>query len=433
MRRPSFAFLPSELARATLAVVGPLRKAGHRTYVVGGAVRDLALGIEPHDVDVASSARPEVVERLFPVAHAVGRAFGTVVVRSGVTDIQVTTFRTEGAYADARRPDHVSFGQSVEEDAARRDFTCNALYLDPVDDVVLDPTGGLEDLRAGRLRCVGDAGERFREDGLRLLRLARLAAAYSLHIEPDTLEAARAAGEALRGVSPERVRGELERIAEGAAPAEALGRLEGLGLWPRIPGLVDLAREGEPGPRARIAAVGRLGSAPGTVLLMATLLRPTGGLAPREAAGALTALRPSRALLDEVVRTWTLMGEWEACLGALRRSELSLSLAIRLAREESWRAASLCWAAWQDQGRPPEHVELEARLGALSEETLHPALWITSEELAAAGLARGPEWGRILREAEDLQLEGRLPDRAAARQWLSERVAQVGGKTRRSP
>src|SRR5262245_36680986 len=119
MRRPSMQLLPPELARAARAVAGVLGAAGRRTWLVGGAVRDLALGVEPKDADLASAATPEEIEALFPSTHAVGRAFGTVVVRADALDVQVTTFRAEAGYDDARRPSHVRFGASLEEDAAR--------------------------------------------------------------------------------------------------------------------------------------------------------------------------------------------------------------------------------------------------------------------------------------------------------------------------
>src|SRR5262245_13356451 len=172
MQRPTVAHLPGELARAARAIAVVLARAGRRGWLVGGAVRGLALGVEPRDADLATAATPDEIERLFPRTYAVGKAFGTVVVHSGAADVQVTTFRTESAYKDARRPDEVRFGTSLEEDAARRDFTCNALYLDPLSDEFRDPTGGLDDLELRRLRCVGDPARRFAEDGLRLLRLA---------------------------------------------------------------------------------------------------------------------------------------------------------------------------------------------------------------------------------------------------------------------
>src|SRR6185503_18536023 len=140
---------------------------------VGGAVRDLALGLPPHDVDLASRLTPDELEGRFPKSASVGRAFGSMVLVVDGIPLQHTTFRSEHGYADARRPDQVRYGATLEEDASRRDFTCNALYLDPLSDELCDPQEGLADLRSALLRCVGDPAARFAEDGLRILRLAR--------------------------------------------------------------------------------------------------------------------------------------------------------------------------------------------------------------------------------------------------------------------
>src|SRR5688572_25680129 len=176
MRPPSMAHMPPELAQAARWIAAELGGRGRRAWLVGGAVRDLALEREPKDADLASAALPEEIERLFPRTHAVGRAFGTVVVSCGTLDLQVTTFRAESCYDDARRPSAVRFSSRLEEDAARRDFTANALYLDPLSDELVDPTGGLADLQSGRLRCVCAPSERFADDGLRMLRPTRLEA-----------------------------------------------------------------------------------------------------------------------------------------------------------------------------------------------------------------------------------------------------------------
>jgi tRNA nucleotidyltransferase/poly(A) polymerase len=138
--------LSGALAEASREIAGVLGRAGKRGWIVGGAPRDLALGLSPADVDMASAATPAEVEALFSGTIPVGRAFGTVVVRAGSLDVQHTTFRADGAYGDGRRPDSVEFGASVEEDSSRRDFTCNALYLDPLNGEFADPQGGLADL-----------------------------------------------------------------------------------------------------------------------------------------------------------------------------------------------------------------------------------------------------------------------------------------------
>jgi tRNA nucleotidyltransferase/poly(A) polymerase len=334
MERPSVERLPAHLARAAREVAARLGGAGHRTWLVGGAVRDLTLGVAPKDADLASAATPDELAALFPSTHAVGRAFGTVVVHTDDVDVQVTTFRLESGYDDARRPTHVAFGTSLEEDAARRDFTCNALYLDPLTDELVDPTGGLADLAAGRLRCVGDPRQRFTEDGLRLLRLARLAAEHGLAVDPETRAGAQASLDALRGVSPERELAELERMAGGTDPARALRLLLELGVLTRVAGIAAL---GPPPLEERVAAVERLGpaAAPGAVApVLAALFRPPDAAAADSALEALLALRPSRELSERVRRIWALEPELVACLAALGDGALRRSRAVRLLRAD---------------------------------------------------------------------------------------------------
>jgi tRNA nucleotidyltransferase/poly(A) polymerase len=412
--RPTLAGLPVELAAAARVCAEVLAEAGHRAWIVGGAVRDIALGRSPVDVDLATSAVPAELERLFPRSHAVGRAFGTVVVHtpSGI-DVEVTTFRREADYADGRRPSVVSFGSSLEEDAERRDFTCNALYLAPLEGEFRDPTGGLADLAAGLLRCVGDPARRFSEDGLRLLRLARLAAELGLALEPCTRAAAATSGAALRGVSPERVLAECERMARGPAPARAIAELHDLGLLSRLPGLARLATETLPARQAALARA-RLGT---SEEFFALLFYPVG--VPAEASlAALAELRPARALLERVRRVFELGARIEACLVAtppMPRAER-----LRLLRDEDFLLALAVHEAWRER---PSGVDLCAELAALPRAELFPALWITSRELAAAGVPRGPRFGALLRAAEDAQLAGEVRTQAEAEAWLARTLA----------
>lgn len=422
MRRPSIAQLPAELARAAQTVARTLAAAGHPSYVVGGAVRDLVLGERPLDVDLATPALPDELERLFESTHAVGKAFGTVVVHQDGVDVQVTTFREETGYDDARRPSHVRFGRSLEADAARRDFTCNALYLEPLRDELVDPTGGLADLAARRLRCVGEPAQRFAEDGLRLLRLARQAAAFALEVEPATRAGAANSLDALRGVSPERVLAELERMAAGPAPGRALALLHEIGALARLPGLEPLARAEGDDFLARVHAAAELGPRPGSAALLAALLRPRAEAQDGLAQAALEALRPARALAGTCARAWRLERELGACLAELARGSLRRSRWIRLGRDEAWDTARALWRAWRPVEGARELAELEARLGALAPGELHPTPWITSTELAESGIPRGPRWAELLREAEAQQLDGAFADAAAARAWLAERA-----------
>src|SRR5437667_7238524 len=191
-----------------LAVVRTLRDAGHVAYFAGGCVRDLLLGLEPKDYDVATDPPPQRVRRLFNNTQAVGAAFGVILVRLGGSQIEVATFRADMEYEDGRRPVGVRF-TSAEEDAKRRDFTINGLFLDPIDDRVIDYVGGQEDLKAKVLRAIGEPNHRFEEDHLRLLRAVRFASRFSLTIQPATAGAIASHAPSLTRISPERVGEEL--------------------------------------------------------------------------------------------------------------------------------------------------------------------------------------------------------------------------------
>jgi tRNA nucleotidyltransferase/poly(A) polymerase len=397
MRAPSTQDLPEPLRGAATGIARRLAELGRRAWLVGGAVRDLALGRSPKDADLASAARPEEVEAAFERTAAVGRAFGTVLVLDFGVEVQVTTFRAESGYADARHPDDVRYADTPEEDARRRDFTCNALYLDPLTDEVRDPAGGLADLAAGRLRCVGDAEERFREDGLRLLRLARFCASLGLAVEPGTRAAAARALDALRGVSAERVYAELARIATGPDPARALVLLDEIGALSRVlTGWEDAAAERRP---ALAALAPQAGLAPWLAALT--------GAAP----AALEALRAPRAVAQEV-------GEVAAGAAALAEpAPPSGADALRLVRRATW-PGTLALARARGGAVAQRADELEA-LRAERVADLRPAPLLTGADLRAAGVPEGPRLGELLRELETRQLEGELRTRDDALAWLA--------------
>src|SRR5437016_3049935 len=197
-------------------LVRRLRAAGHEAYLAGGCVRDRLLGREPLDYDIATSAPPETVQALFPRTVPVGAQFGVVLVVADGMPVEVATFRSDAAYVDGRRPSAVHFG-SAREDALRRDFTVNALFLDPLTGEVVDFVAGQTDLRAGIIRAIGDAGARIAEDRLRMLRAVRLAARLSFTIEVATLDAIRAAASTVTDMAAERIGDEVVKIlTEGA-------------------------------------------------------------------------------------------------------------------------------------------------------------------------------------------------------------------------
>ena len=404
-----------------------------RDLALERAPRELAQQPAPGDLDFATVARPEQVEACFPHTVPVGRAFGTLVLPpaayGGEHEAQITTFRSERGYSDRRRPDEVCYGATLEEDARRRDFTCNALYLDPLTDELRDPEDGLRDLGQGVLRAVGEPAERFREDGLRLVRLARFSGVLGLEIDPATLAGAREARESLAGVSPERVLQELGRIFEAPEPGRALGVLRDAGtLEGVLPGALDPAR--------RVDWVTAAGAGPEPLSLAAGLAallgQPAGKAGEEPARAALLRLRPSRELVRSVEQLWS-------CAAALASlPEQGRAARLRLLRDPAWpelrRLARAAGSADELGAVSAQRLdELDQLAASVTPDELRPAALLDSRDLLASGLARGAAWGRALAAAEELQLEGRLVDREAALAWLAARVAQEGGKTRRKP
>ncbi len=224
--------------RVDLAAVPPdvralcerLRERGKRSWVVGGCVRDLLLGRAASDWDVATDARPKELLSIFPRAIPTGIEHGTVTVVKDGRHYEVTTLRGEGTYSDGRRPDWVEFVDDIAADLARRDFTVNAIALDPADGAIIDPHGGRADLAARVLRAVGDARERFAEDGLRVLRAARFVATLEMTLEPETEAAIRPTLDTFRKVAHERVRDEWVKAMKARAPSAALEVMRRTGI-----------------------------------------------------------------------------------------------------------------------------------------------------------------------------------------------------------
>lgn len=228
----------TSIPRGALHIAERLGKSGHGAWVVGGCVRDLLRGVPVSDWDLATSARPEEVQRLFRRTVPTGLRHGTVTVLEDGEGYEVTTLRGEGAYSDGRRPDSVSFVGSIEEDLGRRDFTVNAIAFDPVTEHVVDPWGGVADLERHVLRAVRDPMERFAEDGLRVLRAARFVATLEMTLDPETEAAIRPNLEVFAKVSRERVLSEWTKAFEKAArPSMAFSvmRRTGMLAWSAPP------------------------------------------------------------------------------------------------------------------------------------------------------------------------------------------------------
>jgi tRNA nucleotidyltransferase (CCA-adding enzyme) len=221
----SLAELPPEVGTA----LGRLKDAGFRAVLVGGSVRDRLLGKHPQDYDLATSARPEQVQALFPRTIPTGVEHGTVTVVEGRRHLEVTTFRAEGDYVDGRRPSTVEFHDDVEADLSRRDFTINAMAWDPATGLV-DPFGGQADLALRLVRCVRDARARFREDGLRTLRAVRFATVLDFALEPATEAAIPEALDVFARVALERVNQEFVKILRSPRASQGLASLQATGL-----------------------------------------------------------------------------------------------------------------------------------------------------------------------------------------------------------
>ncbi|KXH81998.1 CCA tRNA nucleotidyltransferase [Sporosarcina sp. HYO08] len=227
-------------SHASQKVIQSLEQAGFEAVYVGGAVRDYVLGKEATDIDIATSAEPQEVKKVFSSTVDVGIDHGTVLVLLDGESIEVTTYRTEGTYSDNRRPDTVQFVKTLKEDLRRRDFTMNALAMTK-DGTFIDPFGGKQDIQAQTIRAVGMASERFQEDALRMLRGIRFVSTLGFEIEAETFNAIAANGHLLRNVSIERVKAEMDKLFMGITPLAALQYFEDTRLGNYLPLFPDEA------------------------------------------------------------------------------------------------------------------------------------------------------------------------------------------------
>ncbi len=412
-----------ERADAT-AIVKRLREHGHVAYFAGGCVRDLLMGLEPKDWDVASDAPPERVRELFSKTEAVGAAFGVILVRHGRSVVEVATFRSEGSYLDGRRPSEVRF-TTAEEDAKRRDFTINGLFLDPLEgDRVIDFVGGQEDLKARRLRAIGEAGERFGEDHLRLLRAVRFAARFGLEIAPLTAAAMEARASLLKVISPERIAEELRMMLGPPTRSAAWLLLWKFKLIHVVMRFLPLGENVELNPSKSVF----LASAPGAQISFGLALASgvidaevhgggdvLGLLEKRDvdrAAKAVDkALKLSNVEFDEMV------GALEG-VGLLMKERTTVARLKRFLARETAGASRHLMDAMEKVGIEGERIaELKKRLEGFGGSDIAPPPFVTGDDLSAAGLNPGPLFKKILEAVYDAQLEGRVANKEAAMEF----------------
>jgi poly(A) polymerase len=432
-------------------VVRQLRDAGYQALWAGGCVRDLLLGRAPIDYDVATSATPEEVMRLFRYRTIpVGAAFGVVRVRSQGGDgdeVEVATFRSDGAYLDGRHPTSVVFS-SPALDAARRDFTINGMFLDPLTDELFDFVGGQADLEAGILRAIGDPEARFRDDKLRLIRAVRFAAQFDLTIEPSTRAALVALAPQITTVSAERIAQELRRMLVHPSRARAMDlALEAGVLAAALPPLVPMRGifQGKPyQPEGDLwdhtmLVLRFLPADPSFTLAFAALVHDIGKPVTRSVQNGRSTFyhhaQLGRQIAEELCRnlrlsnaereriTWLV--EFHQYLGdamRLRESKLKRILAhpgidelLALHRADALASFGEC--------RQVEYCEYYLRVQPTG--PINPPPLVNGHDLVRHGLRPGSQFATILDQLREAQLDGVIGSKREALEWLDRRLAEV--------
>jgi putative nucleotidyltransferase with HDIG domain len=438
------------LEATACGLVRRLRDAGFEAFYAGGCVRDMLLGQVPKDYDVATNAGPDDVQRIFPRHVAVGAHFGVIIVLDGGHSIEVASFRSDGAYIDGRRPEAVRF-TNAREDAARRDFTVNGMFFDPVANdgagEVIDYVGGRADLAAGILRAIGDPAARLAEDRLRLLRAVRFAAALNFEIETATWTAVLAGAPEILAISPERIRDELVKIFTAPTRVKGWDLLDASGLMktilPELEALKDCAQPPQFHPEGDVFVHTRL---------VLSLLPPQEVSVPL-AFGALfhDIGKPACAKIDaddggrirfnghehvgaemteKIMRRLRfsndeIAGTVEAVRNHMAFKDVQHMRVAKLKRFlarpnfgdelELHRADCLGSHAMLDN-----YEFLQTKRDEFSAEPLIPKPFITGHDLIQLGMKPGPEFKAILESAQNRQLEGGFANRDAALMWLRE-------------
>ena len=417
-----------------------LRENGHQAYLVGGCVRDIVLGRAPADYDVSTDATPDQVQGLFPRSLTVGAQFGVVVVTDDSTQVEVATFRSDIGYSDGRHPDHVQFSKTPQDDVQRRDFTINALLLDPATNEVLDFVGGRDDLRAGIIRAIGRPEERFREDKLRMIRAVRFAARFHYAIESATFSAIAKLAAQINEVSTERLRDELTKLLTEGAARRAFELLDESNLLPQL--LPEIARMKGVEQPPQFHPEGDVWV---HTLLMLEQLKP--GSSPTLSWGVLLhdvgkppTFKPpsgpdSRIRFDEHVEVGT-----QIAIEICRRlrfanndtDQIAALVANHLRFKDVPQMKPSTLKRFVRLNRFEEHLELH-RLDCLAShghlenyefvrkflvetpsEEVRPPRLLTGDDLKALGFQPGPLFKEILDTLEEAQLNGRIRNRDEA-------------------
>lgn len=418
-----------------------LRRAGFQAYFVGGCVRDLVMGLQPKDYDVATDAVPEQVERLFPKSLMVGAQFGVVIVPRPEGPVEVASFRNDGIYQDGRHPAKVSYARTPEEDVRRRDFTINGLLFDPVQEKLLDYVGGERDIRERRIRAIGQPALRFQEDHLRMLRAVRFAARFGFTLDAAVLAAIQDSAELIESVSRERVRDEILKILTEGSPRrgfELLDQTRLLGfILPEVKAMQGVAQppqfhpEGDVWTHTLIMLEGL--RSPSVTLALGVLLHDVGKprtFSVRERIRFDRHVEVGAKMAEAICRRLRLPSQQTDRVVALVENHLRFKDLPQMRRSTQMRFIRMDGFE--------EHLELHrldclASHGNLSnyelakrllQETppaeIKPQPLLRGDDLIAAGYVPGPRFKEILRAVEDAQLEGSIHSRDEAIRLVEE-------------
>jgi poly(A) polymerase len=425
-----------EQYNSAVRVVKALREGGFEAFFAGGWVRDRAMGVcAASDIDIATSAAPPDIRRIFGRTVGVGEQFGVMIVLENGAPFEVATFRTDIGGTDGRHPDSVAY-TDAKNDARRRDFTVNGMFYDPVADEVIDYVGGRADIAGRVIRAIGDPQLRFGEDYLRMLRAVRFAARFGFDIEENTLLAIRKNAPRIKNISAERVYAEMSKMLAGPNPHVGVTLLHDTGLLKHfLPEVEDLRGVEQPAqfhPEGdvfvhTVKALSLLPPNPSPALAWATLLHDIGKPATMTVAdrirfnnhnyvGAKMAvdimkrLRTPNALADAV----TMMVENHMNfmnVSKMRLSTLKKFLSRETIRDELELHKVDCLSS---HGDLDNYDFIKEKLAGFRAEQIKPKPFVTGNDLIALGLKPGPAFGRILGEIYDLQLEEKVASREDA-------------------
>ena len=426
------------------ALVDRLRTAGYLAYFAGGCVRDLVRQQTPKDIDIATDARPEEVQKIFRRTHAVGAHFGVVVVVEDDRQFEVATFRSDGAYLDGRHPVAVNYS-SPEADGCRGNFTINGMFFDPPNDAVIEFVGGRENLAAGIVRAIGDPAQRFAEDRLRLLRAIRFATVLQFEIEPLTWEAIIQAAPGIKEISAERIREELVRIFLSPQRVRGWDLLDASGLMKAVLPELEAMKGCEQPPqfhpegdvfRHTRLMLDLLPEKVSLPLVLSVLFHdigkpPTSSVDNdgrirfngHDRVGAdmteaiMQRLRFSRAEIDatvEAVRQHMVFKD----VPNMRIAKLKRFMARPNFADELELHRVDCVSS---HGMLDNYAFLQRKQTEFASEPIIPPPLVRGDDLIALGMKPGPRFREILDAVETQQLEGELSDRDEALAWIKKK------------